>query len=336
MKFGDEENQQERNGEQPADNRSMPATRDAVKGKAAVADETIAKIASKKPPTHSHLVVRASLIALFALFFYILVGTVVYQKLAYDQGWTTIDATYFCLVTMSTVGYGDLVPLTTGNRAFTVVMIFVGIIFVFTTVSSAVGLIMRPISDAGRALMERLFPQRPIDINRNGQPDFMAPRHPVIFYSKNLLPSILLNTFIQLISAAVFLAFEEWDFGESFYHCLVTATTVGYGDITTRTQGGRLWACFHIMISVALLGELLSSVDELRQTRKRAVRKVRQLAAEISPDLLQNLRKHVPTLRRPDQENDGDMLTVACREHIRTESGFSVGLCSERMSTSCF
>ena len=33
---------------------------------------------------------------------------------------------------MSTVGYGDISPLTPGLRAFTILWIFVGIIFVFS------------------------------------------------------------------------------------------------------------------------------------------------------------------------------------------------------------
>ena len=38
------------------------------------------------------------------------------------------------------------------------------------------------------------------------------------------------------------------------YHCLVTATTVGYGDQKINTQGGKLWACFHMLASVAMIG----------------------------------------------------------------------------------
>ena len=45
------------------------------------------------------------------------------------------------------------------------------------------------------------------------------------------------------------------------YHCLVTATTVGYGDVTIQTQGGKLWASFHILFSVAMIGETISSSE---------------------------------------------------------------------------
>ena len=46
---------------------------------------------------------------------------------------------------------------------------------------------------------------------------------------------------LQLVSAAVFVQLEEeWDYGDAIYHCIVTATTVGYGDVSIATQRGEL------------------------------------------------------------------------------------------------
>lgn len=41
------------------------------------------------------------------------------------MGW--IDAFYFCVITLTTVGYGDLAPKTPIGKLFTVVYIFVGL-----------------------------------------------------------------------------------------------------------------------------------------------------------------------------------------------------------------
>ena len=51
----------------------------------------------------------------------------------------------------------------------------------------------------------------------------------------------------------------QLDFGTAFYHCVVTATTVGYGDVALTTQAARAWASFHILVSVSwrtLSGEI--------------------------------------------------------------------------------
>ena len=43
---------------------------------------------------------------------------------------------------------------------------------------------------------------------------------------------------------------EGWDFGTAIYHCFVTASTVGYGDVPITSERGMQWATCHIFISV--------------------------------------------------------------------------------------
>lgn len=43
------------------------------------------------------------------------------------EGWRFLDAVYFCVVTMSTVGYGDFAPRTVLGKTFTIFYLFIGI-----------------------------------------------------------------------------------------------------------------------------------------------------------------------------------------------------------------
>jgi voltage-gated potassium channel len=52
------------------------------------------------------------------------VGTVVYHVL---EGWSFLDSLYFSVVTLATVGYGDLHPTTDLAKLFTIGYILVGI-----------------------------------------------------------------------------------------------------------------------------------------------------------------------------------------------------------------
>ena len=52
------------------------------------------------------------------------VGTVVYSVL---EGWTLLDSLYFSVVTLATVGYGDLSPTTDLAKLFTIGYILTGI-----------------------------------------------------------------------------------------------------------------------------------------------------------------------------------------------------------------
>ena len=53
----------------------------------------------------------------------VLTGTLFYWRF---EDWTIIEALYFCVVTLTTVGYGDLVPTTAGTQIFTIVYILTG------------------------------------------------------------------------------------------------------------------------------------------------------------------------------------------------------------------
>lgn len=51
-------------------------------------------------------------------------GTVFYQIV---EGWDWVDAIYFCVVTLATVGYGDLHPTTTWGKLFAIPYIIIGV-----------------------------------------------------------------------------------------------------------------------------------------------------------------------------------------------------------------
>ena len=52
------------------------------------------------------------------------VGTIVYSIL---EGWSLLDSLYFSVVTLATVGYGDLTPTTDIAKLFTIGYILTGI-----------------------------------------------------------------------------------------------------------------------------------------------------------------------------------------------------------------
>lgn len=70
----------------------------------------------------------------------VVAGLVTFSALIYMllEGWSFLDAIYFCVVTMSTVGYGDFSPHTAAGKLFTILYLFVGIgIFVLAVTAIA-------------------------------------------------------------------------------------------------------------------------------------------------------------------------------------------------------
>jgi hypothetical protein len=64
----------------------------------------------------------------------IIVGTGFYMQ---AEGWDIIEAFYFCVATLTTVGYGDLHPTSDLSRLFTAAYALVGIGFILTAVTVA-------------------------------------------------------------------------------------------------------------------------------------------------------------------------------------------------------
>jgi voltage-gated potassium channel len=80
-----------------------------------------------RDPATSGLIGLTAAIILGAAVFYVVV-----------EGWGFLDALFFATVTISTVGFGDMVPQTALGRTFTILFIFVGIgLFVATAASLA-------------------------------------------------------------------------------------------------------------------------------------------------------------------------------------------------------
>lgn len=61
---------------------------------------------------------------LIIAFLLLFAGTVFYHSV---EGWSVTDAFYFCVSTLTTVGFGDLVPTTEGSRLFTAIYILAGV-----------------------------------------------------------------------------------------------------------------------------------------------------------------------------------------------------------------
>ncbi len=54
----------------------------------------------------------------------IVIGTVFYHEV---EGWGWLDSIYFCITTLTTVGYGDIFPVTDSGKIFTIIYIIIGL-----------------------------------------------------------------------------------------------------------------------------------------------------------------------------------------------------------------
>ena len=68
---------------------------------------------------------RDAIVILFSLLATVIGGATIFFH--FVEGWSWLDAYFFTVVTISTVGYGSLVPVTALGRIGTTILIFSGL-----------------------------------------------------------------------------------------------------------------------------------------------------------------------------------------------------------------
>lgn len=65
---------------------------------------------------------------------------------------------------------------------------------------------------------------------------------------------------------------------------------MGYGDVSINTDGGKVWACVQICLSVGLLGEVISSIGMLQEQRAAMLKHNEIVSSFIDAPLLESER----------------------------------------------
>jgi hypothetical protein len=84
---------------------------------------------------------------------------------------------------------------------------------------------------------------------------------------------IFLTLGVWVLGATFYHNVEGWRWLDSFYFCFVSLATVGYGDFTPKTDLGKIFTIFYIMIGIGLLVSFFTQLGQavvisLRETRK--------------------------------------------------------------------
>ena len=93
----------------------------------------------------------------------VLTGTIFYWR---TEDWTLIQALYFSVVTLTTVGYGDLHPTSAGTQIFTIIYILTGLGVFVALLASVAQKYIEQKSEGGGArerLRARRGRDRPVD-----------------------------------------------------------------------------------------------------------------------------------------------------------------------------
>eukprot|EP00959_Pyramimonas_sp_CCMP1952_P393240 8239339-Pyramimonas_sp.AAC.1 len=197
-------------------------------------------------------------------------GIVIFMFYQFEEKWSgventrIIDAMYFASVTVSTVGYGDVLPVKDSSRAVTMVLIMLGLFFVMHEINSAVlvlrgGIIARE-KKMLKAIMRRMQAKAAQAKNMAECRSPMLKRmlffknscigfietHRTKFTVLGYVGFLWVNIFITTF---VFYVIEDYPFSEALYGSICTISTVGYGDISFKKPGSRLFAVWWLLVT---------------------------------------------------------------------------------------
>ena len=205
---------------------------------------------------------------------------------------TWIDTMYFVFITILTIGYGDVYPTTDAGKSYVIVFILVGAClgsvilgyvaeWVLATQERVLEAIAkrraRVMSADVEKIRERLS-KRSIaraergerDIARRRMDDAMdEPTETESPDEKNdasnvpVLKALFVVLFFTTVGALGMMAIENLSFTTAFYWAVVTVTTVGYGDVTPKTDFGKIFTCVFATLAVSTVGWAISTIAEL-------------------------------------------------------------------------
>lgn len=174
-----------------------------------------------------------------------------------------LDAVYFCIVTMTTVGYGDLVPNSTPTKLLACAFVFTGMALVGLILSKAADCLV----DKQETLLVKALHIREKVNQTEIQKEIETNK---VRYKCFLVFSFLL---VLIVVGTIFLTtVEKLDLVDAFYCVCSTITTLGYGDKSFSTKIGRVFAIFWIFMSTICLAQFFFYVAELNaESRQKAL-----------------------------------------------------------------
>ncbi len=111
---------------------------------------------------------------------------------------------------------------------------------------------------------------------------------------------------VVTIGVIFYMRVEGWSLLDATYFCVVTLGTVGYGDITPKTELGKLFTVFYIIFGLAVIGGFIATLGHL-----------------IDPQRLLSQRGRTPEITKVSEELEKERERLEPAAHHDTETSQS-------------
>ncbi|CAL0306092.1 unnamed protein product [Lupinus luteus] len=213
------------------------------------------------------------------LVLYLSLGVVIYWFNRHDfssiETHPIVDGLYFCIVTMCTIGYGDITPTTTTTKLFAILFVLIGFGFIDILLSGLVSHVL----DLQENYLLQAVKGRDHEDGGSYLVDVKKGRMRI-----RMKVALALGVVVLCIGFGVgVLHFvEKLDLLDSFYLSVMSVTTVGYGDKAFKTIQGRIFAAIWLLVSTLAVARAFLYLAEARIDKRHRMMAKRILGQDMT------------------------------------------------------
>lgn len=239
-------------------------------------------------------------VACFFIVNHILGGAI---TLHFLEGWTFYDCFYFCIVTTTTVGYGDITPDSTLSKLYVIYYVVVSIALISAMLSYLIGLLLDQQEEFLLAAIvkdnqaeeqtEEEMEEYRADMEEQRSAESVSER--IMNATRSLDASdyyglgfsVCFLSVVLLAGYLIFAKLEKLSVVDSLYATIISATTVGFGDFEPTHNSTKaimtLWLCF----STIAVGKLVADFTDANVKAKQRDVSRRLLTASMDVESIQ-------------------------------------------------
>lgn len=211
--------------------------------------------------------------AAILLLLYLSLGVVIYSlnrdHFSGAETHPVVDALYFSIVTMCTIGYGDIAPTTPIAKVFACVFVLVGFGFIDILLSGVVNYVLDLQENMILAGIKAAQQQE------KTPPSRFSARNYIVDVAKGrmrirLKVGLALGVVLLCIGIGILFLYlvERLNLVDSVYLSVMSVTTVGYGDRAFKTLSGRLFASVWLLFSTLAVARAFLFLAEARVDKR--------------------------------------------------------------------
>ncbi|MEE8825418.1 pH-gated potassium channel KcsA [Lentilactobacillus sunkii] len=132
-------------------------------------------------------------------------------------------------------------------------------------------------------------------------------------YDTGFIYLLSISLVILIFSSLIFASFEHDSLQNSLWWAISTATTVGYGDITPKTDGGKIISAVLMLGGIGFIGLLTSTITDFFTSQDKHVDQtdaLKELTKQVT-----HLSRQVNQMQKELKKEAGHKRSAPAREH---------------------